>query len=83
MHPPSLCNKQQSTQAQFLFEYIINAARQEEHDGFFSFSFFFFKENKPTGPVHISTKPDYDGFSAGVGIYNVLLIIICLIFAEY
>lgn len=49
----------------------------------FFFSFFFFKENKPTGPVHISTKPDYDGFSAGVGIYNVLLIIICLIFAEY
>lgn len=51
---------------------------------FFPSSFFFFlKENKPTGPVHISTKPDYGGFSAGVGIYNVLLIIICLIFAEY
>lgn len=26
---------------------------------------------------------DYVGFSVGVGIYNVLFIIICLIFAEY
>lgn len=42
------------------------------------------RENIPMGPVYISTKPaDYGGFSAGVGIYNVLLIIICLIFPEY
>lgn len=36
------------------------------------------------GAVHICTKPrDYVGFTAGVGIYNVLFLIICLIFMEY
>lgn len=32
---------------------------------------------------HFHKTADYAGFSAGVGIYNVLFLIICLIFAEY
>lgn len=32
---------------------------------------------------HFHKTADYVGFSAGVGIYNVLFLIICLIFAEY
>lgn len=32
---------------------------------------------------HFHKTADYVGFSAGEGIYNVLFIIICLIFAEY
>lgn len=36
------------------------------------------------GLVHICAKPrDYAGFTAGVGIYNVLFLIICLILVEY
>lgn len=32
---------------------------------------------------HFHKTADYVGFSAGVGIYNVLYIIVCLIFSDY